>query len=440
MDRWFLNLNVMSGAIPATLWVLTAAAALVLLVRDHARGWVARALPATACGAVLGAAIVAICDATRTFGIDLPAGTGWWMAAAGGGVGLGVVSMWHTPVWRKVLAGALIVLAPLSAGMGINAGFGLTPTIADVLGINTLPEAGALPTAHPTSTSSADPAGPLYRTWRAPAGMPKTGRVGTLSGADRIPSTGGFAPRDATIYLPPAALVAHPPALPLLVMMNGKPGRPNPDFVAAALNRLAAAHQGLAPIVIIADQLGSPSQQPACSPYSSYGNVSRYFNTDIVHYALTRLDVIHDPRYWTIAGYSDGGACSLKWASEYPAIWGNMISISGDEYPGASDAAEALRTGFRGDRALEASQRPAVFLAHEKGRYRGHHAYFTAGALDPRFSRYAVKNAQMLHDAGFIVSLQEIPGATHVGTALSGGLHAAFAQLYAVLGLAPFVG
>jgi hypothetical protein len=437
MGRWFLNLDVMSGPVPETVWLLTAAVAVVLLVRDHTRTWTITALPTVAGGAVAGAIAVWISDATDAFGVPLPKGTTWWMAAAGAGVGLGVASMWRTPVWRKALAGALILIAPLSAAMGINGGFGLTPTIADVFGVNTLPGAGALPGAH-SHVPAPNQTTPLFLRWKPPADMPRAGRVGTLSGADRIPSSGRFVPRDATIYLPPAALVKNAPALPLVVMMNGKPGSPNPRFVAAALNRLAARHDGLAPIVIVADQLGSPVQQPACSPYSTFGDVSRYVNTDIVRYARTHLNIIQDPKYWTIAGYSDGGGCSLKWAVEYPQIWGNMISISGDDYPGASEPATSLREAFRGSVSLELSQRPAAFVKENAGRFAGHVALFTSGSLDARFSRYARHNAEMLRAAGFAATLMEIRDATHVGTALSAGLTDAFDQLYPALGLSPY--
>ncbi len=438
MVRWFLNLDVMSGALPEALWLLTALVGVVLLVRDRTRTWAITALPAVAGGAIVGVIAVWITDATDAFGVPMPKGTTWWMMLAGAGIGLGVASFWRTPVWRKVLAGLLIVIAPLSAAMGINGGFGLTPTIADVLGVSTLPSVGALPIsrAHPATGTGAQP---LYLTWKAPANMPKAGRVGTLSGAQRIASTGGFMPRDATVYLPPAALVPNAPALPFMVMMNGKPGSPTPRFIEAALNEQAAAHHGLAPIVVIADQLGTPMQQPACSPYSKFGNVSEYVNADIVRYARTHLNIIDNPRYWTIAGYSDGGACSLKWATEYPKIWGNLISISGDRYPGASEPATSLREAFRGSMKLELSQRPAVFVKKNAGQFAGHVALFTGGSLDAKFSGYARSNAEMLKAAGFTTTLMEVAGATHVGTALSGGLAEAFTQLYPVLGLSPRV-
>jgi len=39
-------------------------------------------------------------------------------------------------------------------------------------------------------------------------------------------SVSGFAARPAWVYLPPAALVRNPPALPVLVLLHGQPGSP----------------------------------------------------------------------------------------------------------------------------------------------------------------------------------------------------------------------
>lgn len=440
MPHWLLNLDVMNGQIPAALRAITVIAAVILLVRDNAKGWMRRALPAVGIGGVIGAAVVWVCNTTNAFGVPLPAGTASWAAIAGACIGLGIVSLWRSQLWRKILAGLLIVAAPLTAGMGINAGFGLTRTIGDVFGISTI-SAASLPKVETTQDDPAPvtkTAGslPLYATWKPPVGMPATGRVGALRGEYAIPSTGGFRPRVGNIYLPPAALVKNPPALPLVVLMMGQPGWPDPTFAADALNTLAAQHHGLAPIVIVADQLGAETgQQPACSADSIYGDVSQYFNNDIVQFALHHLNVSHNPRDWTIAGYSDGGACAIEWGAQFPKIWGNVISISGDAYPAASEPAARLRDGFRGNVTLERENMPSPMLARNRGQYPGHWAIFTAGSLDPVFSRYAADNSELFRRAGFTTLVHEIPGGTHVGTSLSSGLLYAFRALYPVVGL-----
>ena len=100
----------------------------------------------------------------------------------------------------------------------------------------------------------------LPKTWRAHDNteMPKQGMVGTVS----IPATQShFAARKAVIYPPPAALVANPPVLPLLVSFTGQPGSPTemftPGQVPVMLDSYAAAHAGLAPIVVVPALFGS---------------------------------------------------------------------------------------------------------------------------------------------------------------------------------------
>lgn len=445
MDRWLLTVNVADGRLPLALWAITAIIAVVLLTRDDARRWMVRVLPAMGLGVTVGIVAVWICGVTDAFGVPLPPATVWWTALAGGGVALGIASLWHTRVWRKILAGALIVAAPLSAGMGVNAAFGLTPTLGDVLGVNTeagvgpLPVVARTPPPAPRHTPSIQAAlAQLYARWTPPADMPATGQVGLLSGAQRIPSSGGFRPRDASVYLPPAALVTDAPALPVVVLMMGQPGNPDPAFAAAALNRLAASHHGLAPIVVVVDQIGAEfGQQPACSPYSVYGNVQQYVNGDVVRYIKAKLHVATDPRLWTIAGYSDGASCALEYAAQFPHIWGNLISISGEQYPAQTQPQQRLRDGFRSNPTWDRENMPSVFFARNRGQYSGHVAVFTAGGADPTFLRYAVADRQQARVAGFATTFHEIPDAGHVGVALSEGLLYGFSQLYPAIGLAP---
>lgn len=87
----------------------------------------------------------------------------------------------------------------------------------------------------------------LGRTWRAPADLPSKGRLGSVS----IPGTASrFDARDALVYLPPAALAADPPPLPLDVVLSGQgPGAAPENLVDAGrmvetLAAVARAHHG----------------------------------------------------------------------------------------------------------------------------------------------------------------------------------------------------
>ena len=281
-----------------------------------------------------------------------------------------------------------------------------------------------------------DPTAPLSNTWRAPATMPKHGAVVPLTGALEIPSTAGFAPRTASLYLPPAALTQNPPSLPLIVFMMGQPGSPDPGPISEAMDRLAAEHHGLAPIVIVADQLGAPDNNPACVDSAAFGGVEQYFTTDIPNWARTHLRLVKDPSDWTIAGFSNGGGCALAWGLAHPDVWGNVVSLSGESYQGTEFPDEVLHQVFGGDDAAYEAAKPATTAAQNAGRFAGHAAVFTAGDQDPVFTEQTKLSAQIAHDAGFETSWFAIPGADHTG-ALVPGLLRAFPVLYPRLGLAP---
>ncbi|MFD6698071.1 MULTISPECIES: alpha/beta hydrolase [unclassified Microbacterium] len=293
--------------------------------------------------------------------------------------------------------------------------------------------AGAMPPA------TGGTAGPLFATWRPPADLPEKGSVTSLTGAERIPSSAGFAPRDASLYLPPAALVPDAPELPLVVFMMGQPGDPDPSFVAAAMDRLAAEHHGLAPIVIVADQLGSEDANPACVDSAAYGGVATYFTKDIPDWARSHLRLQPSPAAWTIAGFSNGGGCALDWGLEDPGLWGSIVSIAGESYQGTEFPDEVLQQVFDGDESAYEAAKPAAEAVQNSGRFGGHVALFAAGDEDAFFTAQVQLSAQIAEAAGFETQVFTVPGEDHVGS-LPQGLLMTFGALFPHLGLAPPAG
>ena len=55
--------------------------------------------------------------------------------------------------------------------------------------------------------------------------------------------------------------------------MMGQPGTPDVTYIADALDAKAARHRGLAPIVVVADQTGSPWHDPLCMDPATFGKV-----------------------------------------------------------------------------------------------------------------------------------------------------------------------
>ena len=433
LTGFLLRMQVLIPAVLVTAFALSAVVVLFLLARRTPR-WVVLVTTALVAGAATGALTLWIIEGpVNLFGTPLGWSTRWWVVACFATLGLALANTRHSTLRRKVgaLLGSVVVL--MTTVLGINAAYGLNPTVGSLLGVSTVAQV-ALPAPVASSsqklTAVLDPSLPLWKTWKAPAGMPTKGTVGT----EVIPSTAsGFAARPAGIYLPPAALTAHPPKLPLVVLLMGQPGNPDPQYVAAILDRYSAAHQGLAPIVVVADQLGDPTTDTLCLDTPRYGKVETYINTDVVTWARAHLNILTDRASWTIAGYSNGGQCAISFAAKHPDLWGNLLDISGEEYPGAEHAAGTLKEIFAGNQAAYDAQKPTVILS--QNHYPDTTAIFTVSTNDPAYILAAKKVSAAASAAGMQVTYHEILNGGHVIGALNGGLDEGFAVLYPRLGL-----
>lgn len=421
------GVNIIDGPLAWIVYALAVALVLYLLIRKPTVGWVVRALLGIVGGAAVALAVYLIANATRAFGAPLPLFVAWWSMAALAAVGLAVVSLWTSRWWRKVVASIAIAVFAFAGTLGVNARYGLNPTLGSLFGLSAHGEI-PLPPPAPSKTS----AGPLYKTWHPPADMPAKGKLGTQV----IPATvSGFDARPAGIYLPPAALVADAPALPLVIMMMGYPGNPDPSYIGGVLDQYAAKNKGLAPIVVVADQIGNGGD-PACADSAMFGNAKTYIKTDVVNWAKKNLNILQDPREWVIAGYSNGGGCAITYGAEEPQVFKNILDISGEEYPGSEDP-DVVANIYGGDQAAFEASKPINILAAHKGSYGGVTAVFTVGQNDPGYIPEAQKVSDAAVQAGMDVTFYVVPGAGHVVDALNGGLAKGFEVLYPVLGLAP---
>jgi enterochelin esterase-like enzyme len=424
------QLPVISGPVPWIVYGVAIVLVLILLIRPVTPRWLLTAVIGIGAGGVVGVGAYLLANATGAFGSPLPLEVGLWAGAVLAGVGLAIASMWGTPVWRKVVAAIAIVWFPITGLIGVNAFYGLNPTLGSIFGI-TSSDPIVIPTTAPSPTAT--PTGPLYETWNPPDGMPAAGQQGTQV----IPAPeSGFDARPAGIYLPPAALVDGAPALPLVILMMGYPGNPDQSYVAAVLDEFAAQNKGLAPIVVVADQIGNGGD-PACADSATFGNAETYIKTDVVNWARANLNVIQDPKYWVIAGYSNGGGCAIKYGAQEPDVFKNILDISGEEYPGSEDADAVIDQIYGGDQGAFEASKPVSILASSPGRYDGVTAVFTVGENDAEFMSAATTVSDAAIAAGMAVTLYIVPGAGHLVDALNGGLQEGFAVLYPVLGLSP---
>ncbi|MFJ5955690.1 alpha/beta hydrolase [Paenarthrobacter sp. NPDC092416] len=416
-----------TGPVVMTVAIAIGVGLFLLLFLRPSRQWTLKALLGIVVAAVAGGLTVWIVeDVLDVFHVGLTARVWFWVITGFAGLGLASVSFSHSPRWRKAVAAVSIPVFLLVTALGVNSEFGLNNTLGSAFGIST---EGAIQLNKPDPQTSI-PAGPLWQNWNPPANMPAKGETGTQV----IPATvSGFNARPAGIYLPPAALTDNPPKLPLFVLLMGQPGLPDPQYVSAALDEFAAKNNGLAPIAIVADQIGPDENDTLCLDTAKYGNVEKYINVDVVNWAKANLNILPDRDHWTIAGYSNGGQCAISFAVKYPKMWGNVVDISGEEYPGAEEPAQNLQDIFGGNQAAYDAQKPINIMKGKQ--FPNTTAVFTVGSDDVTYVAAAKAVSAAARSAGMSVTYYEVPNGGHVGIALNAGLTKGFEVLYPRLGL-----
>lgn len=428
-----LDVVIVEGPALLTVYVIAAVLFVYLLFRGGSGGWALTAIVVLVVGAMVGgAALWAAVHVLDLFGGPVADEAWLWVPAAFAAITLAVWNLWHSRWWRKLIAVLSIPVFVLTAVLGVNAAYGIDRTVGDVLGISTAKD---LDIRDPgVDPPPADPAEPLYATWKAPAGMPKTGVIGTPVPA--VPNTiSGFPARQAELYLPPAALVEDPPRLPLVIMMMGQPGHPDATFIAQVLDGFAAEHDGLAPIALVIDQLGDPSEDPLCLD-TDLGMVETYVMQDVVPWAKLHLNVLQGAASTTVAGYSNGGGCAAYFGAKYPETFGNVIAIAPTEYAGVEHSGEVLTTVFKGDQAAYDAVKPATIM-DAKAPYADSTAIFAVGEDDHAFAPGTERLAEAAKAAGMATTYVEVPDGDHGASTLTAGLEDGFEVLYPRLGLAP---
>jgi S-formylglutathione hydrolase FrmB len=425
--------SLLDGPVP---WVLATVGAVggVFLVAARSRRWWMVLLPLVALGAAgLTALIAFVVDRVwQPFPDPLP-GTVllavWALLVA---VALAVAGMARRPVVGRVTTVIAVVAVLAALAQSVNGFYREYPTLRTAFG---LPAADQVPF---TDVPLREPLVPVHSgrpfdvAWHAPDGMPDTGVVTQVD----IPATrSGFQARPAWIYLPPAYLTSPRAQLPVLILLSGQPGSPQDWFdsgeLAARMDRFAAQHDGLAPVVVVPDQLGSPLANPLCMD-SRLGEVATYLAVDVPAWIRQTLQVDPDPAGWAIGGLSNGGTCSLQMAVTAPEDFPTIVDISGEAEPSLGDHARTVQAAFGGDEAEFAAVNPLQVLASR--RFPNTAAYLVAGRDDTMYLAAAQRVFAVSRDAGMAVELHVLPGG-HTWQVWGPGLEDALPWLATRLGL-----
>jgi S-formylglutathione hydrolase FrmB len=312
--------------------------------------------------------------------------------------------------WRvKALAVVAVLVVALAGAAQVNAYFGAYPTVRTALGLPVadLIDLVQLPGRVPT-TVAARPGVALSLSWTAPASLPAKGVVSIVSIPGKVSR---FTARRAWVYLPPAYLSTPRAQLPVLVLVAGQPGSPRDWFdggqLASTMNAFAAAHAGLAPVVVVADPLGGELAQTVCVD-SRAGNSYTYLSVDVPAWIRANLQVNSDPRGWAIGGLSFGGTCALQLAVNAPTVYPTFLDISGQDEPTLGTRALTIAEVFGGDAAAFKRVNPLDVLRTR--RFTGSAGLIVAGRDDTMYQPQARTVLAATRAAGMDVTYLELPG------------------------------
>jgi S-formylglutathione hydrolase FrmB len=402
-----LDAPLIAGWLPAAISVLGAIGGL-FLIGSRSRRWWIRDVPMALLAGVGVAAVVATLVAwLRPFPDALPVRMLVWIAVPVSATVAAVLRWRREQPWlRRAAVGVALLLVVATASVKANAFYGYRPTLAAVLGMPAANQIdfSALPRTEPLVV--APPRQALSSTWHSPPGMPRTGRISAVT----VPGErSGFAARQAWLYLPPAYLGTPRARLPVLVLIPGQPGGPRDWLLAGRLastmDAFAAAHDGLAPIVIVPDVTGAPMGNTMCVD-STLGAAETYLTGDVTRWLQTDLQA--DTTHMAIGGFSFGGTCALQMAVRHPDLYPTFLDISGQAEPTLGDPEQTVQQAFGGDhdaygRVDPLDELPTAHLPGSAG-------LMTVGRADTDFRRQAEQIFALTRGAGMSVQLYEIPG------------------------------
>ncbi|GLY49579.1 alpha/beta hydrolase-fold protein [Lentzea sp. NBRC 102530] len=400
-----LDLSLIHGPVPKAATV-AAVLALTYLAIQKNRTWWARVVPIVVltCALFVTGLTLVVDHLWKPWPEPLPIVLMVWLGAALVALALAVARLRPSRWYGRVLSvvAAIVVLA--SAVTATNAYYGQYPTGRAVLQVFHNPSVDLPDTAPPSDVLEVPEGKTLADVWTA-TGLPDKG---TMS---EVPIPGAFKARPAWIYLPPAYAATPRPRLPVIVLLSGQPGTPRDWYDAGGIvenmDAFARAHNGLAPIVVMADQIGATTANPLCLD-SKLGQTETYLARDVPNWIKERLTVDERREAWTIAGFSHGGTCSVQLAVRAPDVYGNFINLSGQREPTLGTREETVKVAFGGDAAAFARVNPLDILAREK--FPRTAGVIVAGKDDALYRPADAEVFEACRKAGMDVQWKELPG------------------------------
>lgn len=416
--NWIQDISLISGPLPLIFDVLGVASIIFLLFRASLRWWLFAVASAVAAVLVSMVLCWAVIHVFYWWPEDLPAAVVLtvalmlWVLILGGATALAglrrrrsagtlpvtdgsATLLLHrpTPSLRRVLAVVATATVLAVAGLQMNAIFGEFPTVGKLFGAQ-IQLSSAPPPAVQHVLDARFMATAVSQRWSASAPLPASGTVLSVAIAG---TESGFKARNAVVYLPPAYSAPNRPVLPVLVLVSGQPGSPESWLRSTSLVReldsFAAAHGGLAPLVVIPDPNGSEQSNTMCMD-STVAQADTYMSKDVPAWIKEHLDADTNPAHWAVGGFSYGGTCAMQMVTRHPQTYRSFMAISPEREPGlAVDRSITIKRAFHGDTAAFDALLPLTLMAHHN--FPEIHGWFASGSGDATYSA----NVRVLQEA-----------------------------------------
>ncbi|WP_282205825.1 alpha/beta hydrolase [Kitasatospora fiedleri] len=393
-----MDISLLSGWLPWTFRILAVVAVAAALFRVSPF-WVRRRLPWVVGGAAAGTGLAALL--VLAFGDiqdPLPPGLWLWVCCALLGLGGLAAGVRRSRWWNLAAVPVAVAMSLLCAANSINISTGYYPDVEAAVG-----DLSDAPVPQQMTLEEA----------LATVGRATEGRVVAV---DVPAEPSGFKHRRELVYLPPAWFRSKArPKLPVVEMIGGQFAAPDNWIRAGAAvetaDAYAAAHNGYAPVLVMADATGDFKTDTECVN-GKHGNAEDHLVKDVPPYVARTFGTATDPRSWAVVGWSMGGTCAVDLGVVHPEVFGHFVDISGDLGPNLGGRQATVDGLYGGDAAAWEAHDPLTVLGRAgKDTYRGSGGYFLVGADE---GGKHLENAQALdraaRQAGLATKVEVHPG------------------------------
>jgi S-formylglutathione hydrolase FrmB len=281
------------------------------------------------------------------------------------------------PWWRRLISVLSVVLTVAMAFTLINEEYAYWPNVGALFGKEA---------QHQVDSAELKAAQAAYK---------KTHQLPAQGFTIELPIPGKksrFPAKNAYIWVPPAWVVAPTPHLPVIELLHGYPGDPSDwtraGFADQTASTYAAAHDGVAPIIVMPDILGATGSDTECVD-SPRGNAETYLTVDVPAFVHKTFLSKTGADSWAVGGFSAGGMCALMLGLRHPDIYSTFADWAGLTSPTVGETVvvgPTVQQLFGG--SMQAYQEHDPLWLLQNRRFPDTAGWFEVGTDDPAPSRH----------------------------------------------------